>query len=290
MVTGLFQGGFEFVQSNGLGDVVVHAGLEANVAVPLHGVGGHRDDPDAGALRAQAAGGFVAVHLGHLAVHEDDVVGLAFEGFEDLKAVGGAVRLNADFQKLADGDFLIHGIVFGEKDSRACEFGNGFGSKASIWIGVCRVGETRVGRNWHFGRCERREVKDSRKAVLEMGGTNRFGEMRLDAGRFEFIAVDPVAHGSQEDHANVGNAGVGADSLSELEAVHAGHLHVEGDDVERFTGFGGATKGAERFHAIGGGTGHAHAPAHELILENRAVGGVVVHDEDAFAFENGGRR
>ena len=85
------EGGVEVVETRGLADVVVHAGFQAALAVALHGVCRHRDDADAGGggIRADAAGGFVTVELGHLAIHEDDVVGSGFEGFEHFEAVGG---------------------------------------------------------------------------------------------------------------------------------------------------------------------------------------------------------
>ena len=65
-----------------LGDVVVHPGGEARLAVALHGVGGHRDDPRpgrAGPAAPDPAGRLEAVELRHLDVHQDDVVVAALE-------------------------------------------------------------------------------------------------------------------------------------------------------------------------------------------------------------------
>ena len=62
---------------DGFVDVLVHPDGETLLAGTGHGVGGEGDDGDAGPGLlggTDAAGGFVAVHAGHLAVHEDDVV------------------------------------------------------------------------------------------------------------------------------------------------------------------------------------------------------------------------
>ena len=61
----------------GLGQVAVHAGLQAALPVALHGVGGHGDDRGMGhACRfpfADHGGGLEAAHHRHLHVHQDDV-------------------------------------------------------------------------------------------------------------------------------------------------------------------------------------------------------------------------
>ena len=60
-----------------LGQIAVHAGGEAALAIAAHRVRGHGDDPHArrGALlaRADAGGRFEAAHLRHLHVHQHDV-------------------------------------------------------------------------------------------------------------------------------------------------------------------------------------------------------------------------
>src|SRR5690606_25680835 len=90
---GAFEGGGQVPFAGGLGDVVVHAGGEAFFAVAFHRVGGHRDDVEVGEafLSPEAAGGFVAVELGHVAIHQDRVVVAPLECLEGLKAIGGEV-------------------------------------------------------------------------------------------------------------------------------------------------------------------------------------------------------
>ena len=60
---------------NGFGDVVVHAGRQAALPLLNRRVGGHGEDRQVGKPRVGAnfRRGLVAVHLGHLEVHEDQV-------------------------------------------------------------------------------------------------------------------------------------------------------------------------------------------------------------------------
>ena len=66
----------QLVDAYRLGEVIVHAGRDAHLAVALHRVGRHRDDARAlaGAARADRARGLETVHFGHLHVHQDDIV------------------------------------------------------------------------------------------------------------------------------------------------------------------------------------------------------------------------
>ena len=66
------EGGGEGRKDDGFAEKVVHAGGDAAFAVLVHGAGGEGDDGEIGegaAPGAKFAGGFVAVEVGHLAVH-----------------------------------------------------------------------------------------------------------------------------------------------------------------------------------------------------------------------------
>ena len=68
----------QFVRLDRLGDVAVHAGRQAALAVALHGVGGHGDDracagPSPASRRADRGRRLEAVHLRHLHVHQHQV-------------------------------------------------------------------------------------------------------------------------------------------------------------------------------------------------------------------------
>ena len=104
---------------HGLRNVVVHAGGEAKFTVALHRIRGERDDLGLavdGEAGADLAAGFESVHLGHLEIHEHEIVGAAFEGGEDFEAVGDGVGVVAEALEEAEGDLLVHGVVLGEKD------------------------------------------------------------------------------------------------------------------------------------------------------------------------------
>src|SRR6478735_1733317 len=79
----------ELLGADWLAHVVVHAGREARLAVAGHRVGGEADDPDR-PLRPAAAdptGRLEAVHLGHLDVHQHDVVAAVLDRVDRGPAV-----------------------------------------------------------------------------------------------------------------------------------------------------------------------------------------------------------
>lgn len=86
-------GGEHCIGVDGFGDVIIHAGGDAAVAFFCGGVGGHGDDGERveAFFRADFGSGLVAVHLGHLEVHEDEVegVGVGLEGLDGLETIIG---------------------------------------------------------------------------------------------------------------------------------------------------------------------------------------------------------
>src|SRR5918993_1937967 len=85
----------ELVAMDRLGQIVVHPGGEALLAVALHRVRCHRNDRRAARPKAlpDQAGGLEAVEFRHLHIHQHDVVRLAFERIERLEAGLGEVRV-----------------------------------------------------------------------------------------------------------------------------------------------------------------------------------------------------
>jgi hypothetical protein len=123
----LFQSASEFRGPYRLAHVIVHASGKTFFAVALHGVGGHRDDVDwAAAFKSRAAlllaqadfrRRFVAVHLGHHAIHEYDVVGNALERLQRLQAVGHRVGGITQFFQLPQSNLLVDGVVLRHEDA-----------------------------------------------------------------------------------------------------------------------------------------------------------------------------
>jgi hypothetical protein len=110
------------LHDDGLGDMVVHAGIDAALAFLRHGMGGHGDDGQVGkaGIGTDPVGGLKAVHLGHLQVHQDHVEGIGarcHDGIEGNPAVVGNADRGADALEQATGD-LLDFIVFGNEDAQ----------------------------------------------------------------------------------------------------------------------------------------------------------------------------
>jgi hypothetical protein len=82
--------GEDFLELEGLGDVVHAAGLEGLHLVAGIAEGTEEDDGDAAEdfVFLEAAAGLVAVHLGHVDVEQDEVGALALGGLEGKGATG----------------------------------------------------------------------------------------------------------------------------------------------------------------------------------------------------------
>ena len=113
------QRGGELLGADRLRHVVVHAGLEAGLAILGQRVRRHRDDVRPTLLRpilANPAGGIEAVEMRHLDVHEHDVVRPAFERLDRLEPVRRDVGAVAEPLQQAERHLLVHRVVFGEQD------------------------------------------------------------------------------------------------------------------------------------------------------------------------------
>ena len=111
LTEGCGEEGFAEVEVEALGEVFLFGAGE--------GVGGESDEDGAlvGQGFAHDVGGFDAAHFRHLDVEEDEVVGLAEDGFEGFEAVAGDVGAVAHAAEESEDDFLVHVVVFGEKDA-----------------------------------------------------------------------------------------------------------------------------------------------------------------------------
>src|ERR1035437_9636404 len=116
----------EVVQADRLGEMIVHAGLQAGFAVGGKGVGGEGDH--GGVARAvfaaaQFAGGGVAVHPRHLAIHQDQHVVETLQCRQGFLAVGHDVGVEAATLHLETGDALVDRVVFGDENAAAAGAG-----------------------------------------------------------------------------------------------------------------------------------------------------------------------
>jgi len=117
-----FQSGGQRLLRERLGEVVVHAGREALLAILLHGAGGEGQDGDVTVRphlgRADRTGRLEAVHLGHLTVHEDEIVGCALEGLDGFPAVAHEIDPVPGLLEHPDGHALAHRVVLGHQDAQ----------------------------------------------------------------------------------------------------------------------------------------------------------------------------
>ncbi|MGA1994360.1 MAG: hypothetical protein ABSH45_01160 [Bryobacteraceae bacterium] len=110
----------QIFEADGFGDIVVHAGRETDLAGALEGFGGHGDDGRVPAGRfgaADRAGSGVAIHFGHVAIHEDQRIGEKADHPDGFVAVGGDVDAEAELFEQAHGDLLIDGVIFRDQDA-----------------------------------------------------------------------------------------------------------------------------------------------------------------------------
>jgi hypothetical protein len=115
----VLDGSVELLGADGLGEVAVHAGGEAALAIALHGVGRHGDDGHMFArlplaLSQQPRGG-EAVQLRHLHVHQHEVEGFAGECVQRFAAVVRNDGVVAQAFEQLERDLLVDGTVLGQQ-------------------------------------------------------------------------------------------------------------------------------------------------------------------------------
>ncbi len=209
----------ELVQVNRLAHVVVHAGGETDLAVPLHRVGCHGDDSGALAttpLAVDAASRLQAVHLRHLDVHEDDVVWSPPKCLERVEAVHGDVGSVAQLLEQPERQLPVDRVVLGEQDAQLRRR-----SRDRVGLKLVRV----------FRACRLR-ADCGRDGVVEQGGLDRLREKGREFAVPVAILGSPSKRRQHHEWERV-RITVAADLGGEREAVHLRHLHVEDRDVER---------------------------------------------------------
>src|SRR5207302_6738315 len=112
----------DHVELHWFGDVVIHPRGEASFSLARDGVRGHRDDwytAPAPLVVPDLAGRFVAVHLRHLAVHEDSVIPTFCQHGDGLSAGRGNVAPIAETLDHAQADALVGHVVVHDEDASA---------------------------------------------------------------------------------------------------------------------------------------------------------------------------
>jgi len=178
----------ECVASERLGQVVVHARGEAFFTIPAHGVGGHGGNRDVAVCLAACAvangfGRLVAIHNGHLAIHEHTIEGFFAEFFEGFSTVFGKLRRPSQRAEETADDLAVDPVVLG--DEHAAFFRSGFllrlfrcfRDRARARRGPCRGGCPGVFWAGHGeGEFEGKLGSRSFFAAAREGAAHEFGE------------------------------------------------------------------------------------------------------------------
>ncbi len=104
-----------------LGQIIAHPGVQAAFPISTHRVGGQRDDGKRQVrttllfLDSDAARRFIAVHNGHLAVHEYEIVIIGKRSLDAFGAVHSDIHLAADALEHGLNDEQIHRVVFDDE-------------------------------------------------------------------------------------------------------------------------------------------------------------------------------
>ena len=100
--------------------MVVHAGVQAGLAVLAKGVGGHRDDRQAQAgAGADLASGGQAVQLGHLHVHQHQGVVAGQRQLHRVAAVVSGLHHQPDAAQQLLPHLLVDRVVLGQQHTLA---------------------------------------------------------------------------------------------------------------------------------------------------------------------------
>ena len=199
--------------------VIVHARRQTQLAVALHRVGRHRDDPRSpvsGPASGDLPRGFEPVHLWHLDVHQHEIVRLPLDGLDGFETVGRDVGAVSHLLEQAERQLLVHDIVLGHEDPQGM---------AARHLGI----ELEPGRRplVHADRLAR-ENPDERIEQLR----------RLD--RLRQVRREPHVLGAglaatergEEQQGQCRRGALLADRPRQGDAVQLGHVHVEDPGVE----------------------------------------------------------
>ena len=259
-----------------LGDVVVHARRQTLLAATRQHLRGHRHNRNV-LVRAFPAADFprgcVAIHLRHLAIHEDQVVGQKAEHLHRLPAVRRQVRTHAELFEHARGHLLVHDIVLGHQHPYR------------------QAAEANRQRAAHlFDRAIRPDVSGNRRLVLprprrreriqQLRLPHWFDQRRVNRAALLLPDLDPLTDGSQQHHHRFADLRIRLDGARQLGAVHARHLVIENREM---VGIPAGFCLPERLECLFARrkTAVAHSPTGDLLVQHAAIHFVIVHDESA---------
>ena len=213
--------------------MLVHARIQAALAVNLQRIGSHGDDGQGGkaGVGAQLARGLQPVHDRHLHVHQHQVIRLALHLLNGHVAVTGQVHLHACGLQQLLGDLLVERVVFYQQHARTMQ----------------RGGSHRLRTGWRAGQGQGR-ITGQR---LHQGVEQDRGAHRLDQHIGNALHLGGAHHvfttkGSYQNQARQFGQAQAAHATRQLQPIHFGHLPVQQDQRKRLPGGTGTAQHGQR--------------------------------------------
>ena len=258
----------ELVACVRFGQVVVHAGLDADIGVADQRVGGQRDDRQTLRLPADLfplpdlARRFIAVHHRHLAVHQHDVVAAALHRGQRFLAVGHDVEFATERLQHVARDELVDAVVFGHQHAAVQAQRRAGGTDRRLLGGDAADG--------------------LRQCTVELVAAHRLGEISADAGFARPRQLVGRMQRRHEHDAQPRQRRVVAHGGGQRQAIHARHLHVDDRQLEGVAVACGLAQLLQPGQAVVRRRA-AHAHRLRVVVEDLGVGGVVVDHQHAAA-------
>ncbi len=215
-----------------------------------------------------------AVHLRHLHIHEHHVEVTGLERRDRLAAIGGDHHRMAHALEHAAGHLLVHGMVLGQQDAQS-SVGGSWWVRAILGLLPHRESlVARVGKGHHL-----------HQGVEQLGLPHRLGQAGGDVEGLESMRYLPA--GRRRSRAAAGHrrspARLGSAWPSSSPSI-SGIIPSISAMVIRFASRRGGSQGSQCRRPVRHGN-RPRAPARHDLVENQAVGGVVVHDQDRQPFQ-----
>ena len=159
---------------------------------------------------------------------------------------------------------LVDGVVLGDQHAQAIGVRGG-GDAGGAGRSGARVGALAGGRG---------------DGLAELRLADRLDQVRRDLQLAAAIEIARLAIGRQHDHDGAAEVVAGPGELEQREAVDAGHVDVDQQEVERLAPGPRRVERGERRLGVGRERRH-EAPQAQRLVEDAAIGVVVVDDQHA---------
>src|SRR5262245_41348042 len=102
--------------------VIIHTRRQAALALSCQRICGQRDDrrmPQCAFARTDRGGGSPSIHLGHVAVHQDELIGKSRQRIKRFLPIRDHIGLITQFPEQQRGDTLIDHVILSQQDTPA---------------------------------------------------------------------------------------------------------------------------------------------------------------------------